>query len=153
MDRDGCKTIPATILSFRLRHRQTSQNAFRRSWATASKHFARLPRLARKSKISLRNSFATISSSFTQYYRTVNGFEFSTKTSFPYFFDPICEKCSIREQNKCFEGFYGPRIEKRQGGYYVRLCLYRHNYNTLLPWQNFLSSGLANEMKNIFQQV
>ncbi|PIX03167.1 site-specific DNA-methyltransferase, partial [bacterium (Candidatus Gribaldobacteria) CG_4_8_14_3_um_filter_42_11] len=32
-----------------------------RSWATASKHFARLPRLARKSKISLRNSFATIS--------------------------------------------------------------------------------------------
>ncbi|PJA01475.1 hypothetical protein COX74_02565, partial [bacterium (Candidatus Gribaldobacteria) CG_4_10_14_0_2_um_filter_41_16] len=26
-----------------------------------SKHFARLPRLARKSKISLRNSFATIS--------------------------------------------------------------------------------------------
>ena len=44
-----------------MRHRQTSQNAFRRSWATASKHFARLPRLARKSKISLRNSFATIS--------------------------------------------------------------------------------------------
>jgi len=59
--RDGCKTIPAAILSFRLRHRQTSQNAFRRSWATALKHFARLPRLARKSKISLRNSFATIS--------------------------------------------------------------------------------------------
>jgi len=93
------------------------------------------------------------SSSFTQYYRTANDFEFSTKTSFPYFFDPICKKCSIREQNKCFEGFYGPRIEKRQGGYHVRLCLYRHDCNTLLPWQNFLSSGLANEMKNIFQQV
>ena len=31
LERDGCKTIPATILSFRLRHRQTSQNAFRRS--------------------------------------------------------------------------------------------------------------------------
>ncbi len=40
---------------------QTSQNAFHHNWAMASSHFARLPRLARKSKISLRNSFVTIS--------------------------------------------------------------------------------------------
>jgi len=32
---DGCKTIPATILSFRLRLRPTSQNAFHHSWAMA----------------------------------------------------------------------------------------------------------------------
>ena len=61
IDRDGCKIIPAAILSFRLRHRQTSQKAFHHSWAMAQTFLLGLARLAQKYKISLRNSFATIS--------------------------------------------------------------------------------------------
>lgn len=93
------------------------------------------------------------SSNVTQYYRTENGFEFSTKLSFSYFFEPICKSCIIRERKECFEGFYGPRVELRQGGYYIRLCLYQQTSNVLMPWEKFISSGLANELRKTFQEI
>lgn len=90
------------------------------------------------------------SSNVTQYYRAENGFEFSIKLSFPYFFEPTCKECAIREQKKCFEGFYGPRIELRQHGYYIRLCLYRQTSDVLIPWKKFLDLGLAEELRRTF---
>lgn len=92
------------------------------------------------------------SSNVTQYYKAENGFEFSTKLSFPYFFEPICKECIIRKQDKCFEGFYGPRIELRQGGYYVRLCLYQQTSNVLISWKKFIDSGLADELRQTFTE-
>lgn len=91
-------------------------------------------------------------SNVTQYYKAENGFEFSTKLSFPYFFEPVCKGCIIREQKKCFEGFYGPRIELRQDGYYVRLCLYQQTSNVLIPWKKFIGSGLIEELRQIFTE-
>ncbi len=97
------------------------------------------------------NSYQRVgTSNVTQYYKTENGFEFSTKLSFPYFFEPICKGCTIREQEKCFEGFYGPRVELRQEGYYVRLCLYQQTPNSLIPWRKFIDSGLADKLRQTF---
>lgn len=92
------------------------------------------------------------SSNVTQYYKTENGFEFSTKLSFHYFFEPICRGCIIREQGKCFEGFYGPRVELRQDGYYVRLCLYQQTPNVLMPYKKFISSVLTDELRQTFKE-
>ncbi len=90
------------------------------------------------------------SSNVTRYYETEDSFEFSTKLSFPYFFEPTCKGCAIREQGKCFEGFYGPRVELRQNGYYVRLCLYQQTPNVLIPWRRFIDSGLADKLRQTF---
>lgn len=92
------------------------------------------------------------SSNVTRYYKAENGFEFSTKLSFPYFFEPICEGCIIRGQEKCFEGFYGPRIELRQDGYYVRMCLYQQTPSVLIPWKKFIGSGLADKLRQTFTE-
>lgn len=92
------------------------------------------------------------SSNATQRYKAENGFEFSTKLSFPYFFESICKGCLLREQKKCFEGFYGPRVELRQDGYYVRLCLYQQTPNVLIPWKEFAGSGLADKLRETFTE-
>ncbi len=76
-------------------------------------------------------------------WRAGSGFEFSTKTSYRYFFDPVCRSCPIQAQ--CHEGFYGIRLERRDDDYWVRLCMYKHTPDVLMPWRNFLSSSLAQE--------
>lgn len=65
--------------------------------------------------------------------------KFSTKISYPFYFDAICKDCSFKK--KCYEGFYGLRLEKR-GGYYVRLCLYK---NLIYPYKDFLKSRMKND--------
>lgn len=92
------------------------------------------------------------SSNVTQYHKAENGFEFSTKLSFPYFFEPICKDCIIRERGECFEGFYGPRVELRQDGYYVGLCLYQQASNVLISWKKFIGSGLADQLRQTFTE-
>jgi molybdenum cofactor biosynthesis enzyme MoaA len=71
-------------------------------------------------------------------WRSESGFQFSTKTAVRYFFGPICDGCPNRAT--CYEGFYGPRLERRQSDYWVRLCIYRHTPDVLMPWQDFLAS-------------
>lgn len=61
----------------------------------------------------------------------------------------ICSKCCQKE--RCEEGFYGLRIEKRGDSYYVRTCINR-TANTLLSIESFLSSPLCEELKMVGEQ-
>jgi cyclic pyranopterin phosphate synthase len=90
------------------------------------------------------------SSSSVVRWETKSGFRFSTKMSFRYFFDPICSGCSIK--SACHEGFYGVRLERRLAEYWVRLCIYKHSPDVLMPWRQFLDSAMAEEYKNLCAQ-
>jgi GTP 3',8-cyclase len=85
------------------------------------------------------------SSNVVLLWETELGFRFSTKMAYRYFFDPICAKCLIKEQ--CHEGFYGIRVERRVSGYWVRLCIYKHTPDVLMPWELFLQSDLIKKIK------
>lgn len=98
----------------------------------------------------LREERRAGSSNATVLWEAESGFRFSTKMAFKYFFEPICQGCSIR--SSCHEGFYGIRLERRLSDYWVRLCIYRHTPEVLMPWREFLQSGLAVKFKDICQQ-
>jgi molybdenum cofactor biosynthesis enzyme MoaA len=85
-----------------------------------------------------------LSSNVTRYFRLSDGFIFSIKTSFSYFLPRICSNCSIR--NKCFEGFYGLRLEKRNGDYFVRLCIYKNSPDVLMKWDDFIRSEVIKDL-------
>ena len=91
------------------------------------------------------------SSNVTRYYHAKDGFKFSTKVSFPYFFAPICDDCCIKRN--CLEGFYGVRVEKRKGEYFIRLCLYKQSSEVLMPWKVFINTGLAEKIKAISKKI
>lgn len=90
------------------------------------------------------------SSNATVLWETESGFRFSTKMAYRYFFDPICSGCPIKEQ--CHEGFYGIRIERRISDYWVRLCIYKHTPDVLMPWNTFLKSDLARQFKELCER-
>jgi GTP 3',8-cyclase len=90
------------------------------------------------------------SSNATVLWETESGFRFSTKMAYRYFFDPICAECPIKEQ--CYEGFYGIRIERRVSDYWVRLCIYKHTPDVLMPWESFLKSDLAKKFKDLCER-
>lgn len=52
----------------------------------------------------------------------------------------FCDKCD--KKNECLEGFYGLRLEKRQGIYYIRTCLIRDTKETLIPLSRFFTSEI-----------
>ncbi len=51
--------------------------------------------------------------------------EFYIKISYRYFSPEYCNNCE--KKDNCYEGFYGSRIEIKNGKYYERLCLYRND--------------------------
>jgi molybdenum cofactor biosynthesis enzyme MoaA len=83
-------------------------------------------------------------SNVTRTYRTPSQVSFSTKVAYPFFFEPVCDGCTERP---CQEGFYGIRIELRDSGYFVRLCIYKQTSDVLMPWQQFLASELPRQMR------
>lgn len=87
------------------------------------------------------------SSNATTFYKSADGFSFSTKTMFRYFLNNICSTCSIKEQ--CFEGYYGVRIERRDDDYFVRLCIYKQSPDVLMPWRTFLQSDLPKAIRKL----
>ncbi|KKQ87851.1 MAG: hypothetical protein UT09_C0009G0005 [Parcubacteria group bacterium GW2011_GWF2_38_8] len=87
------------------------------------------------------------SSNTTVLWKTESGFYFSTKMTFRYFFDPICGNCSIKKQ--CHEGFYGIRLERRLSDYWIRLCIYKHTPDVLMPWREFLQSKFSEQFKDL----
>lgn len=92
------------------------------------------------------------SSNLTNHFVSPTGFRLSAKISFPYFFGPVCDGCVLKKD--CKEGFYGVRLERRPDGYYVRLCIYKHSPDVLLPWQEFLASDLAEQIRlNIEEEL
>lgn len=90
------------------------------------------------------------SSNVTVTWKTRFGFEFSTKTVFRYLFDPICEDCPIKSQ--CYEGFYGVRLERRLSGYYIRLCIYKHTPDILMPWETFLQNEISKQLRDLCEK-
>lgn len=92
------------------------------------------------------------SSNMTSNFVTPTGFNLSTKISFPYFFGPVCDGCVMKTD--CMEGFYGIRLERRPNGYHIRLCIYKHSSDVLLPWQEFLASDLTEQIRlNIEEEL
>jgi len=87
------------------------------------------------------------SSNASTKWRSASGFLFSTKTSIRYFFEPVCGECLNREN--CHEGFYGLRLERRQSSYWVRLCIYKHSSEVLMPWRDFLCSDASKLLKEL----
>lgn len=87
------------------------------------------------------------SSNATVAWETESGFRFSTKMAYRYFFDPICGDCPLKQ--RCHEGFYGIRLERRLDDYWVRLCIYKHTPDVLMPWREFLGSVYAQQLKEV----
>ena len=85
------------------------------------------------------------SSNVTNNYITPKGKILSVKLAFPYYLDGICKNCLIQE--KCYEGFYGIRIERIMGDYYVRLCIYKQSPDVLVPWKDFIQSSIITEIQ------
>ncbi|MCC8138347.1 MAG: radical SAM protein [Clostridiales bacterium] len=66
-----------------------------------------------------------------------------------YMFPPVCENCECRE--KCREGFYGLRLEKRNGIYFIRLCLIKNTDDVLIPFRRFLDSDFLLELEKVWR--
>lgn len=81
--------------------------------------------------------------------RGSDGFMFSVKLSYPYFFDAVCGSCTMKSE--CLEGFYGLRLERRGGEYTVRLCIYKQTADLLMPWREFLQTDLAARMRDLYR--
>ena len=65
-------------------------------------------------------------------------------TTEPYYAAGICDGCPVRERGECQEGFYGPRLEQREGTLWVRLCLHRRtdkSHHVLQPAVGFMESS------------
>jgi len=90
------------------------------------------------------------SSNATTTWEAESGLRFSTKMAYSYYFDPICKDCPIKRE--CHEGFYGIRLERRQMDYWVRLCIYKHTPDVLMPWSEFLRSPIAEQYKLLCRQ-
>lgn len=80
--------------------------------------------------------------------RCSDGHAFSIKLSYPYFFDPVCANCTVK--GECLEGFYGLRLEAREGTYFIRLCIYKQSAEVLMPWRDFLATPLVGQMRDRF---
>lgn len=52
----------------------------------------------------------------------------------------FCDNCEKR--NECLEGFYGLRLEKRNGIHYIRTCLLRDTREALYPLSDFFESEI-----------
>ncbi len=88
------------------------------------------------------------SSNVTSFWKSENSFYFSTKLAYRYFFKPICNLCRFKE--RCQEGFYGIRVERKMDSYFVRLCLYRNDQDVLIEWNNFLDSDKAKVLRELY---
>ena len=85
------------------------------------------------------------SSNVINQYITPKGKVLSVKLAFPYYLEGICKNCLI--QDKCYEGFYGIRVERLMNNYYVRLCIYKQTSDVLILWQDFIQSSISTEIK------
>jgi molybdenum cofactor biosynthesis enzyme MoaA len=78
-------------------------------------------------------------------YHCPNGAAFSVKRFVRRYLPVMCDGCALKDG--CLEGFYGVRLERRDGVYFVRLCIYKHSPDILMPWQDFMKSKIAQVLK------
>lgn len=85
------------------------------------------------------------SSSKLSYYRDNDGYEFGVKEIVNNKLQSLCKDCN----EKCTEQFYGIRLEKKDGKFFVRLCVDRHDGKSYMPLEEFLQSDQLQEILNI----
>ena len=85
-------------------------------------------------------------------YQTVDGHHLQVKTTkpngTPKWLHSLCGNCEKKEE--CQEGFYGLRLENRDGELVLRMCLYRSDEEALLTIDDFLSSPIFSELKTLW---
>ena len=72
----------------------------------------------------------------------------TAKNNEVYTFPYICNECNKRAH--CKEGFYGIRLEKRAGKYFVRLCLIKNTPDVLMPFDKFKNDPVWEELKKLW---
>lgn len=65
----------------------------------------------------------------------------------PILLEQMCNNCRIK--HNCQEGFYGLRLEIRNGIIFIRLCIHKNTKDVLIPYEKFINSSLYTTlMKN-----
>lgn len=86
-------------------------------------------------------------------YETKGGIHLQVKTTkptgTPKWLDSMCLKCEYKEH--CQEGFYGLRLEKRNGLLMMRLCLYKSDPEVLVTMNDFFNSPVHRELKTVWK--
>lgn len=81
-------------------------------------------------------------------YEAENGFHLQVKTTklggTPKWLNSLCCNCAHKEH--CQEGFYGIRLENKNGQLMLRLCLYRSDLSTLMDMYSFFDSPIYEEL-------
>lgn len=85
------------------------------------------------------------SSSKLSYYRDGTGYEFGVKEIADNKLQSLCKDCN----EKCTEQFYGIRLEKKDGKFFVRLCVDRHDKKSYMPLEDFLQSDQLQEILDV----
>ncbi len=89
-------------------------------------------------------SMGTNISNATKCYQDSEGNRLFVKTTEKnhktYLLSGHCDKCKYK--NECLEGFYGLRLEKRNGIYYIRTCLLNNTPEALIPLSEFAQSNV-----------
>ncbi len=92
-----------------------------------------------------------ISSSHRLDYQLNEKYNFGVKCIRNFYLKSLCESCPIRKAGKCYEGFYGIRLEGNP--LKVRLCLYRNGAPFVQSLKDFFKSKQYKELKNDTENV
>ena len=85
------------------------------------------------------------SSAKTSYYKDKDGFDFAIKEIRKNKLKSLCKDC----RENCTEQFYGIRLEKKQGRFFVRLCIHRNDPKSYMPLGTFLASQQLREINTL----
>lgn len=78
-------------------------------------------------------------------YEINHSYNFGVKCIRNFYLKSLCDKCPIRKNGKCYEGFYGIRVENKP--LKVRLCLYQDGYPFTQTSKEFFASPQFKEME------
>ena len=85
-------------------------------------------------------------------YITPDGYKIQVKTTkpngTPQWLQTLCSTCDRKKD--CQEGFYGLRLEKRDGVLFIRMCLYRSDEEVLMNINDFIHSPVFSELKALW---
>jgi molybdenum cofactor biosynthesis enzyme MoaA len=102
-----------------------------------------------KSNMRLKRSscaYRSGTSNKVECYQSDSGTSVSIKSTresnnYPYMLDAGCCKNCDYKKNKCQEGFYGLRIEQRDGNCFIRLCIHKNTDDVLMNYEKFIKTN------------
>jgi cyclic pyranopterin phosphate synthase len=92
-----------------------------------------------------------ISSSHRLDYQLNENYNFGVKCIRNFYLKSLCDNCPVKKAGKCYEGFYGIRLEGNP--LKVRLCLYRNGAPFVQILKDFFKSKQFKELKNDTENV